>query len=98
MGRYVVVVDEDIDPTDLREVIWAMCTRSDPVNDIDFVRRAWGSQIDPLVQDKEGIKSSRGIIDACKPYEWIQDFPRVAAADPEDIRSIREKFPEVFGA
>jgi UbiD family decarboxylase len=97
MGRYVVVVDEDIDPTDLKEVIWAMCTRAEPADDIDFIRRAWGSPADPLNPDKKVPKSSRAIIDATKPYEWIQDFPRVAAADPEDIRAVREKYPEVFG-
>ncbi len=97
MGRYVVVMDDDIDPTDLREVTWAMCTRSDPANDIDFIRRAWGSPADPLNPDKKVPKSSRAIIDACRPFEWMEDFPRVAAADPEDLQAIREKFPEVFG-
>jgi len=96
MGRYVVVVDEDIDPTDIHEVIWAMCTRSDPAGDIEIIRRAWGSPADPLNPDKKTPKSSRGIIDACRPYEWMDEFPRVAAADPEDLRAIREKFPEVF--
>lgn len=97
MGRYVVVVDEDIDPTDLKEVVWAMCTRSDPSEDIDFIRRAWGSPADPLNHDKKVPKGSRAIIDACRPFEWIADFPPVAAADPEDLRAIREKFPDVFG-
>lgn len=96
MGRYVVVVEDDIDPTDLREVVWAMCTRSDPASDIDFIRRAWGSPSDPLNPDKKVPTGSRGIIDACRPYEWMNDFPRVAAADPEELKAIRKKFPEVF--
>ena len=36
---FVVVVDEDIDPTNLFEVLWAMCTRCDPTEDIDIVRK-----------------------------------------------------------
>ena len=40
LGRFVVVVDDDVDPTDLFDVMWAMCTRCDPAQDIDFVRRA----------------------------------------------------------
>ena len=40
LGRYVVVVDEDIDVYDMNDVVWAMCTRADPVNDTDFIRRA----------------------------------------------------------
>ncbi|MCW5576906.1 MAG: UbiD family decarboxylase, partial [Burkholderiales bacterium] len=30
MSRYTVVVDEDIDPSNLQEVMWAVATRSDP--------------------------------------------------------------------
>jgi hypothetical protein len=30
LGRFVVVVDDDVDPTDLFDVMWAMCTRCDP--------------------------------------------------------------------
>ena len=41
LGRFVVVVDEDVDPTDLFDVMWAVCTRCDPVEDIEFIRRAW---------------------------------------------------------
>ncbi|MFQ5692094.1 MAG: UbiD family decarboxylase, partial [Nitrospinota bacterium] len=96
MGRYVVVVDDDIDPTDIKEVVWAMCTRSDPAGDIDFIRRAWGSPADPLNQNPDVPFNSRAIIDACRPYEWMDEFPRVASADPEDLRRIREKFPNVF--
>ena len=29
-GRYTVVVDDDIDPSNLNDVIWALATRSDP--------------------------------------------------------------------
>ena len=30
LGRFVVVVDEDVDPSNLFDVMWAMCTRCDP--------------------------------------------------------------------
>src|SRR5437762_14314821 len=30
LGRYVIVVDDDIDPTSTFDVIWAIATRSDP--------------------------------------------------------------------
>ena len=35
LGRFVVVVDEDVDPTDLFDVMWAICTRCDPAEDIE---------------------------------------------------------------
>jgi len=71
LGRYVVV-DDDIDPYDLNDVIWATCTRVDPVNDTDFIRRAWSSPLDPVVpRDKKGF-SSRAVIDATRPLRMDQ--------------------------
>ncbi|NNN18947.1 MAG: hypothetical protein HKL84_03740 [Acidimicrobiaceae bacterium] len=46
IGRNSVVVDEDIDPSDLEEVRWAICIRSDPATSIDMVIRAWSSPLD----------------------------------------------------
>ena len=34
LGRYVIVVDDDIDPTNTFDVIWALASRSDPVESI----------------------------------------------------------------
>src|SRR5258706_11664930 len=39
MSRYSVVVDDDIDPSNLQEVMWAVATRSDPAIDIDIIQR-----------------------------------------------------------
>ena len=47
LGRFVVVVDDDIDPTNLDQVIWAMSTRCNPVEDIDILRRCWSGPLDP---------------------------------------------------
>jgi len=41
LGRYVIVVDEDVDVTDLDDVMWAVCTRCDPAEDMDVIRKAW---------------------------------------------------------
>jgi len=49
--------------------MWAMCTRSDPANDIDFIRRAWSGPLDPVIpKDRKGF-STRSVIDATRPYE-----------------------------
>ena len=48
MGKYTIVVDEDIDVTNLEEVLWAVCTRTDPATSIDFIRRAWASKAEPM--------------------------------------------------
>src|SRR5262249_30061664 len=40
-NRFVVVVDEDIDPSDMDKVIWAMCTRFDPREGMEMLRGCW---------------------------------------------------------
>ena len=95
-GRWVIVVDDDIDVTDLHELIWAALTRADPVQDIDFIRGAWNSPADPRVSPTDRaagkVTSSRMIINACRPYSWRKDFPAPVKASPEQDAKAREKF------
>ena len=93
---FVIVVDEDIDVTNLEQLIWAMCTRCDPATTIDIVRGAWTSPADPRLSPEQkangDITNSRAIIDACKPFHWKDDFPPVNAPSTEGLREAREKF------
>ncbi len=92
--KYAIVVDEDIDVTDIKEVIWALCTRSDPAEDVDIIRRTRNSALDPaLKKPAQGFFSSRAIIDGCRPFEWIKEFPEVIEFSAE----IREKMASKFG-
>src|ERR1700723_2424780 len=83
MARLVVVVDEDIDPSNLADVMWAVATRCEPSESIDIMRNAWSSALDPRIppDDKErGVTShSKAIIDACRPFAWIDKFPLPSA-------------------
>jgi len=94
-GRWVVVVDEDIDPTNMFDVIWAMATRCDPPEDIQFLKRAWSTPLDPLLRAPPW-QNNRAIVDACRPYDWKDKFPRVAEASPELKRRIAEKWPHLY--
>ncbi|MGH8526631.1 MAG: UbiD family decarboxylase, partial [Gammaproteobacteria bacterium] len=94
LTRYIVVVDEDIDIWDSNELLWALCTRTDPVKDIDILRRCWSNPIDPIIPLSERGFQSRGIIDACRPYEWMNEFPAVSGASAE----LKEKVIKKFGA
>lgn len=95
-NRYVIVVDEDVDPMNLEEVMWAACTRCEPAEDIEIMRKSWGSQLDPLLTDPARLYNSRVIIDACRPYERIKEFPRVAQPSPAFMRTIRQKWSDLF--
>lgn len=74
MGRFVVVVDEDIDITNMDDVLWAMLTRCDPERDIEIITRCWSGPLDSAVKPEERGFNSRAIIDATKPYEWKDRF------------------------
>ncbi|MBI4495285.1 MAG: UbiD family decarboxylase, partial [Chloroflexi bacterium] len=93
-GRYVVVVDDDIDPTNLEEVLWAMCTRVDPAEDLDVVKKAWSTPLDPRVtpdqRARRDFTNSRLIVDATRPYEWRDQFAPVNAP-PRHIREAARK-------
>jgi len=95
-GKYVIVVDEDIDVSNLEEVIWAMLTRSDPATSIDIIHNAWSTALDPRIHPDDKAKgkltNSRAIIDATRPYEWRDRFPEVNMPSPEVSRKAREKF------
>ncbi|HEU4357572.1 MAG TPA: hypothetical protein VFR54_03880, partial [Xanthobacteraceae bacterium] len=53
--------------------------------------RAWSGPLDPLL-DAASSTNSRAIIDACRPYERLADFPMVARASPELREKVKEKF------
>jgi 3-polyprenyl-4-hydroxybenzoate decarboxylase len=93
----VVVVDDDIDPTDLQEVIWAVGTRTNPEKDFDIIRNTYSSPLDPIYP-KHGKEffGARAIIDACRPYDWIRDFPKVAASSQEQKKKVLSKWKELF--
>ena len=92
LGRIVIVVDEDIDVTDLDEVMWAVCTRSDPERSLDIIKRAWSGPLDPAIHPDQKGFNSRLIIDACRPYEWKDQFPLAIGPDPAYKRETRDKW------
>ena len=102
-GRYTVVVDEDIDPTNLYDVIWAMCRRTDPATSIDVIRDTWNTPLDPMTEKTPGklyeeYSGSKAIIFAIKPISRIlrNTFPRVAESSPEIQEKIRAKWTNLF--
>ena len=95
-SKYVVVVDDDVDVTNLEHLIWAMLTRSDPKESIQFIEGSWDSPADPrLPPDRRAVGDmthSVAIIDACKPWHWREQFPPSNTPSPELARKAREKF------
>src|SRR5919198_558581 len=98
LGRITVVVDEDIDVSDLDEVVWAICTRSDPERSFDIIRRAWSGPLDPAIPPAAKGFNSRVIIDATRPLEWRDEFPAPIGPSPEEKRRTREQWGWILDA
>jgi len=98
MSRYSVVVDEDIDPANLQEVMWAVATRTDPAIDIDIIQRGMGSKNDPMfvAYRYDAPFSSKAVIDACRPWDHLHEFPVVAEASRELQDRTRAKWKDLF--
>jgi UbiD family decarboxylase len=99
-GRYVVVVDEDIDPSDLKEVLWAMETRVDPASDIQLVDGCWSTPLDPRMppdkRDNKDHTNSRAIFYAVRPFTWKDKFPQVSRSPRELRAQVVEKYRGVL--
>lgn len=78
-NRWTIVVDEEIDPTNINDIIWAMCTRVDTREDIDIIEGGWSSALDPMCYDGDADRrSGRIVVNACKPFHRKDTFPAVA--------------------
>ena len=75
--KWIIAVDQDVDPTDIDQVIWAMATRCNPVDDIDFLRNTWSSSLDPAQNppDKRPY-GSKAMINACMDHRHLSTFPK----------------------
>ena len=97
--RYVIVVDEDVDPSSLAEVMWAVGTRSEP-DENDILHGCWGSwsnpRLTPQQRDIDDREHSVGLILACKPFKWMKDFPQSIRNSPELVQRVKAKFPGLF--
>lgn len=94
-NRWTVVVDDDVNPTDLTEVVWAMSTRCDPATDIEILRKGWAIPSSPGI-DEENPLNSRAIIDATIPYDQVDTFPTVVESSSEVEEQVMEKWGDLI--
>jgi UbiD family decarboxylase len=96
MARIVVTVDEDVDPSDLADVMWAIATRCEPAEQVDIVRHAWSSALDPRLPPEARAAGdtahSKMIIDACKPFAWRDAFAPTSALSLDEARAVEAKW------
>ncbi|MBI4292149.1 MAG: UbiD family decarboxylase [Betaproteobacteria bacterium] len=102
VGRFVIIVDDDIDPTNMTEVLWALGTRCDPQTQIDFLTNRLSMASDPRLEPEKrkvgDLTCSTAIIDACRPWSWRDQFPKSTKTSPEVMEEVRKKWGEaLFG-
>jgi len=100
MYRYYIAVDDDIDPVDLKQVIWAMCTRVDPAESVQILK-SWTSDLDPRLppdrRERGDFTMGRMLIDACKPFHWRDRFALANKFSAEKRDEVWEKWAPKLG-
>lgn len=100
--RFIIVVDDDIDPSNINEVLWALSTRCDPKTSIDIMGDRWTTRGDPMISPEDRARGnlicSTALIQACKPYYWIKDFPPAIKSSQEVLEKVRGRWGKaLFG-
>jgi 4-hydroxy-3-polyprenylbenzoate decarboxylase len=75
--KWIIAVDDDIDPMDMDQVIWAMASRCNPIDDIDILRNTWSTWLDPTQNPPEKRPyGSKALINACKEHRYLPVFSK----------------------
>ncbi|HEX4533629.1 MAG TPA: UbiD family decarboxylase [Rhizomicrobium sp.] len=93
--KWVIVVDDDIDARDWKDVMWAISTRMDPARDITVIE---GTPIDYLdfASPQSGLGSKIGLDATNKlPPETNREWGRKIAMNEDVIRTVTEKWPRL---
>jgi 4-hydroxy-3-polyprenylbenzoate decarboxylase len=75
--KWVIAVEEDVDIFDFNQVLWAMTTRCNPVEDIDIQRNTWSTYLDPTQNPpEERPYGSKAFINACREHRYLDQFAK----------------------
>jgi 4-hydroxy-3-polyprenylbenzoate decarboxylase len=93
--KFIVVVDDDVDPRDWKEVIWAITTRMDPSRDTVLVDNTPIDYLD-FASPVSGLGSKMGLDATNKwPGETTREWGRPIQADPSLDRRVDQWLTEL---
>ncbi|MDP2644775.1 MAG: UbiD family decarboxylase [Desulfobacterales bacterium] len=108
-NAWVIVVDEDIDPNNTTDVLWAVLMRTEPKRALQVLEYCWASHL--IIQDPSYVQKadyamrpekatymSRVIIDACKPLEWAPSWHEDVHIKPELKVQALKKWGDILGS
>ncbi len=94
--KWIIAVDEDIDPTDMDQVIWAMASRCNPIDDIDILRNTWSTWLDPTQNPPEKRPyGSKALINACKEHRNLPVFSKRTTLRKEVYDKVASRWKEL---
>jgi 4-hydroxy-3-polyprenylbenzoate decarboxylase len=93
--KFVIVVDDDVDPRDWQDVIWALTTRMDPARDVTLIEHTPIDYLD-FASPVSGLGSKIGLDATNKfPGETTRNWGRPIARDPEVTRRVDALWSEL---
>src|SRR2546423_1436584 len=93
--KWVIVVDDDIDARNWKDVMWAVATRMDPARDVTIVENTPIDYLD-FASPVSGLGSQIGLDATNKwPPETKREWGRLIRMDDEVIRTVTEKWPHL---
>ena len=93
--KFVIVVDDDIDARDWKDVMWAVATRMDPARDITVVENTPIDYLD-FASPESGLGGKIGLDATTKlPPETHRDWGRKIRMSDEVIEAVTRKWPSL---
>ncbi|MEZ5668588.1 MAG: UbiD family decarboxylase [Alphaproteobacteria bacterium] len=93
--KWVIVVDDDIDARDWKDVMWAVSTRMDPARDITLIERTPIDYLD-FASPESGLGSKIGLDATNKwPPETKREWGRKLAMDPDVVARVDAMWSEL---
>ena len=93
--KWVIVVDDDINARDWKDVMWAVSTRMDPARDVTLIAHTPIDYLD-FASPQSGLGSKIGLDATNKlPPETNREWGKKIAMDPEVIRTVTEKWSKL---
>ena len=90
--KWVIVVDDDINARDWKDVMWAVSTRMDPARDVTIIEHTPIDYLD-FASPQSGLGSKIGLDATNKlPPETNREWGQKIAMDPDVIRRVTEKW------
>ena len=93
--KWVIVVDDDIDARDWKDVMWAIATRMDPARDITIIENTPIDYLD-FASPEPSLGSKIGLDATNKwPPETKRQWGTLIRMDDEVIKTVTEKWPRL---